>query len=312
MVNILTIKKLSHFFDTKKGKIQVLHDINLTINQGETIALVGESGSGKTTIARAIAKLINIAKGEIYFHDIEYSGFNAKKMLPLRAKIQMIFQDPHSSLNPRMRIDSMLKEVLKTHNKPYSDADIDKILQMVAMPSAVKTRYPHQFSGGQKQRLAIARALAPNPDLLIADEALAALDISVQAQILNLLIDLRDKSQLSILFISHDLEIVQFFANRVIVLYAGHIVESAKTADIFANPRHPYTQALLAASPRPDPDEKILSTPLKGEVPDLSQKIIGCPFQSRCPIATQKCLDIAPILANITASHLVSCHNIKE
>ncbi len=296
---------------TKPGQLKAVASVNLQINAGETLGLVGESGCGKSTIGKLIMGLTPVNAGQMLFRGTDLTQLSARKMRPFRRQIQMIFQDPFSSLNPRMTVGETLSEPLLIHQLcPASERHkrVIKLLDQVGLDSAAANRYPHEFSGGQRQRISIARALAVEPELIIADEPVSALDLSVQAQILNLLRDIQREHNLCYLFIAHDLAVVEHVSDRVAVMYLGKIVETASAEDLYHQPRHPYTEALLRAIPYPDPALAGRPAPLKGELPSPLDPPQGCAFHPRCPYAAELCRQQEPALLDIGKARQVACH----
>ena len=289
------------------GTVQALDDVSLQVARGETLGLVGESGCGKSTLARIAMRLLPASEGRVVFDGEDIGTLPRGRLAPMRARLQMVFQDPYASLNPRLRIGRALEEPLIVQRRaiPLAPAErrerVAGLLQRVGLPASAAMRHPHEFSGGQRQRIAIARALVLQPQLLVCDEAVSALDVSVRAQVLNLLLELRAELGLAMLFISHDLAVVRHMADRVAVMYLGRVVESAPRDALWRRPRHPYTQALMAASVRP---ESVVS----GEVPSALAPPSGCHFHPRCPHATARCRSEAPLLRTIDDSHAVACH----
>ncbi|MCX8065549.1 MAG: ATP-binding cassette domain-containing protein [Candidatus Hydrogenedentes bacterium] len=297
-------------FTKPKGYVRAVDKISFEVYEGETLGLVGESGSGKTTVARLLVKLVEPTEGTIYFEGVDITSLSNKEFLPYRRKIQMIFQDPYSSLNPRMTVFSMIAEVLHVHKivpKSEIKKSVEKLLEMVGLTSDAMYRYPHEFSGGQRQRIGIARALAVQPSFIVADEPVSALDVSVQAQILNLLIDLQKQLNLTYLFISHDLSVVRHISDRVIVMYLGKIVEEAPTERLFQNPNHPYTRLLLSSIPKPDPNSSLPELEVRGEPPSPINPPPGCVFHPRCPFAIDKCKIDTPELSYVGENHRSAC-----
>ncbi len=297
-------------FSKPKGFVRAVDGVSFEVYKGETVGLVGESGSGKTTVARLLVKLIEPTSGSIYFDGEDITKLSNKEFLPYRRKIQMIFQDPYSSLNPRMTVYSMIAEVLYVHKivpKNEIPKMVEQLLEMVGLTSDSMYRYPHEFSGGQRQRIGIARALAVHPSFIVADEPVSALDVSVQAQILNLLMDLQKQLNLTYLFISHDLSVVRHISDRVIVMYLGKIVEEAPAEKLFENPNHPYTRALLSAIPKPEPGAYVQALGVKGEPPSPINPPQGCVFHPRCPFATDKCRADVPSLIEVGENHRSAC-----
>jgi oligopeptide transport system ATP-binding protein len=292
------------------GNVKAVDDITLELYPGETLGLVGESGCGKSTIGRSIIRLENPTDGSIWFDGEDITKHSISDLRSVRPKMQMIFQDPFSSLNPRMRVRELLAEPMRVHGIVPDDkieARIDWLLDMVGIPRSYKQRFPHEFSGGQRQRIGIARALSLNPKLIVCDEPVSALDVSIQAQILNLLKDLQRELGLTYLFIAHGLGAVKYISNRIAVMYLGKVVEIGTKEEIFANPRHPYTQALLSAYPVPEPrkrgQQRIV---LQGDVPSPANPPSGCRFHTRCPFATAMCKEQEPLL--IGGEHAAACH----
>ena len=307
-------------FGRNAGTVRAVDDVSFSIARGETLSLVGESGCGKTTTSRCILRAITPTGGEIIFHaasgqDIDVARLDRKALRPLRRQMQMIFQDPFSSLNPRMTIAEIIGEPLLVNGMTDStarNARVAELLELVHLPRAYLNRFPHAFSGGQRQRIGIARALALNPALVVADEPVSALDVSVQAQIVNLLLELQDRLGLSYLFVAHDLSVVKHVSHRVAVMYAGRIVEIAPTEALFTAPRHPYTEALLSAVPVPDPRQRARRIVLEGDVADLSNPPPGCHFHPRCRYATERCRQIVPDLEDVAPGHAVRCLRARE
>lgn len=313
MKPMLKIENLSIEFGRGAQRVRAVRGVSFDIAHGETLGLVGESGSGKSTLGRAVLQLIAVAQGSVQLEGRELVGLSASQMRPLRREVQMVFQDP--SLNPRQRAGDMLDEVLSTHALHGGAARaprIAQLLQLVGLKPEHASRFAHEFSGGQKQRLGIARALAAEPRFIVADEPLSALDMSIQAQIVNLLIQLRDQLGLTLLFISHDLDVVQYLCDRVVVLYLGRVMEIAPTADLFASPAHPYTRALLSAAPIPDPSQAAPRVVLQGDPPSPLNPPSGCVFRTRCPHAVTACADTVPELTPTTAGRLVACWRHEE
>ncbi|GHU96604.1 peptide ABC transporter ATP-binding protein [Spirochaetia bacterium] len=298
-------------FSRTVGHVKAVDDVSFYINPNETLGLVGESGCGKSSIGRTIIHLEEMTAGSIFFDGEDISAYTHAQMRPVWKRMQMVFQDPYSSLNPRKTIENTLEEILSFHNivpKNEIDDQIDRILTIIGLSPEVKKRFPHEFSGGQRQRISIAKALTMRPKLIICDEATSALDVSIQAQILGLFKELRSKLDLTYLFISHGLGAVKYISDRIAVMYLGKLVEVAPTADIFCNPRHPYTQALLSAYPKADPNsrnrEKIVLT---GTTPSPADPPRGCRFHTRCPFAAMKCSEKEPELID-EAGHVTACH----
>ena len=293
--------------------LRAVDNVSFTIAPGETLGLVGESGSGKSTTGRLLIGLIPATSGDVTLFDQTITGpHGTQNLATVRHRLQFVFQDPNGSLNPRMRVRDAIAEPLDIKgglSRPDRIARVAELLDMVGLPQASADRYPHEFSGGQRQRIGIARALALRPDFIVADEPVSALDVSMQAQIVNLLLDLQDRFGLGYLFIAHDLAVVRAMSHHVAVMYAGTIVEIAPRQTLYANPQHPYTQALLDAVPRPDPD-RTRKPALAGEVPSMLNRPPGCPFAARCPHTQPTCRTLSPPLRPIAPQHHAACHLI--
>ena len=297
----------------RERPVQALRSVDLDILAGETLALVGESGSGKSTLARVLVRTISPSSGTVSFRGSDITGIGGSPLRTLRRHFQMVFQDPFSSLNPRLSVGSAIAEPLIVHGLARGPALRERVgecLKMVGLDSSVAARRPHEFSGGQRQRICIARAIACQPDFIVADEALSALDTSLQGQIIDLFQDLKERFALTYLFISHDLSVVRQISDRVAVMYLGQVVELAPTAELYASPKHPYTQALLAAVPVPDPvfERARRYTPLRGEPPSPANPPSGCPFHTRCPRAVERCRSEPPTLREVAPGRLAACH----
>jgi oligopeptide transport system ATP-binding protein len=298
-------------FMKEVAAVKAVDDVSLSIKKGETLGLVGESGCGKSTFGRAIMRLEEPTSGEVWYDGDNILTYDARQIRALRRKMQIIFQDPFSSLNPRKPVASIVGEPLLIHgmkNRRERETRVMELLQVVGLSKEHMRRYPHMFSGGQRQRIGVARALALNPDLVVCDEAVSALDVSIQAQVLNLLKDLQDEFGLTYLFISHDLHVVEHISDRVAVMYLGKIVEVADSKVIYKTPLHPYTQALLSASPMPDPGHKRKRILLKGDVPSPINPPPGCRFHTRCPYAQDICSNTEPPLKELRPDHETACH----
>jgi oligopeptide transport system ATP-binding protein len=303
-------------FQRRIGDIKAVDDVSFRILRGETLGLVGESGSGKTTIGRTLLRLHEPTSGEILFEGNNLLAVEAKALQHMRRRMQMIFQDPYASLNPRMTIGAILGEPLEVHDGMRGQAKNDRIrelLELVGINSSLVNRYPHEFSGGQRQRIGIARALALNPDLIVCDEPIASLDVSIQAQVVNLLKNLQTEFDLTYLFIAHDLSMVRHISDRMAVMYLGKLMELASGIEISANPLHPYTKALMSAVPVPDPEveetrQRII---LEGDIPSPANPPKGCNFNTRCPLAEARCFEEDPTFREVKKGHFAACHLVE-
>jgi oligopeptide/dipeptide ABC transporter ATP-binding protein len=315
---LLEVKGLKKYFPVTAGifrrevaSVKAVDGIDFTINPGEVLGLVGESGSGKSTTGRTAIRLLEPTAGEIHFMGQDLRSLNAAQLRDMRKHVQIVFQDPYASLNPRKTVGDSIGEALVYHGVVHSRREqmerVAEILERIGLHPDAIGRYPHQFSGGQQQRICIGRAIALNPRLIVLDEALSALDVSVQAQIMNLLIELQQTMGLTYLFISHDLSIVRHICDRVIVLYLGKVMETAATEDLFNDPKHPYTQALLSAIPKRHPSEEKQRILLKGEIPSALHPPSGCPFRTRCPFAQPICAQTPPVKSGKGKDHRYHC-----
>jgi peptide/nickel transport system ATP-binding protein len=319
---LLQVDHLKQYFPVKtdslfkpKAYVKAVDDISFQLYEGETLSIVGESGCGKSTTGRAILRLDEPTDGKVYYSGKDILGLNKKEMRKLRGDLQVIFQDPFASLNPRQTVQQILNEAMAIQDVVEKPKRMDRMLELlgyVGLPQEALDRYPHEFSGGQRQRIGIARALAVNPKLIICDEAVSALDVSIQAQILNLLKKLQNQFGLTFLFISHDLSVVRHISDRVMVMYLGKVVEIADKKELFDTPLHPYTKALLSSIPVPNPVIKRERILLKGDVPSPINPPSGCRFHTRCPFATEKCKVEEPVIRELGTNHFVSCHYAEE
>jgi peptide/nickel transport system ATP-binding protein len=320
---LLETRGLKTFFPIRRGAlrrvagyVRAVDDVHLSLRQGETLSLVGESGCGKTTLARSLLRIVEPTGGNILYHrdgaTVDLTGLSKRQLKPIRRNFQMIFQDPHSSLNPRMTVGDIVADPLVVYGG-YSPRKLRQktaeLLELVGLSAEAMYRYPHEFSGGQRQRIGIARALALSPACVVCDEAVSALDVSVQAQIINLLKKLQEDLGLTYLFVSHDLSVVEYVSDRIAVMYLGKFVELAPAEALYRTPRHPYTEALLSAIPKPDPDAPDTEIVLEGDVPSPANPPSGCYFHPRCPYSDgQRCVREAPPLREIAPGHLAACH----
>lgn len=314
---LLEVKGLKKYFPIgqsfKKGSVKAVDDVNFIVREGETLGIVGESGCGKSTVGRLILRLLDPTEGEIRFDGVSIGSKSQRELRSFRKNIQCVFQDPFASLNPRMSVGNAVAEpMIVQEGASHANAmkKAEELLERVGLSRSVARLYPHEFSGGQRQRIAIARAVALRPKLIVADEAVSALDVSIQAQIVNLLGDLQQESKMSYLFISHNLSVVRHISDRVVVMYLGRIVEMAGRDRLFESPKHPYTKALLSSVPEPDVDLKRERVVLRGEVPNAANPPSGCPFHPRCPHAVDRCSTETPAFMQVEPGHYASCHLI--
>ena len=319
---ILEVRHLKKHFVLKKsltGKplstLKAVDDVSFIVKEGETLGIVGESGCGKTTMGRTILKLHQPTGGQIFFEGVDIADYTSKQMRSLRTKMQIVFQDPYSSLPPRSTVGDILSEPVKVHGIVPPDeikSYVLKIMEQCGLRDYYYERYPHEFSGGQRQRICIARALAVNPKLVVCDEPVSALDVSIQAQIINLLKKLQVERKLTYLFISHDLSVVRYISDKIGVMYLGSMVEFGDKESIFKNPMHPYTNALFSAVPNPNPDEKSQRILLKGDIPSPANPPMGCKFHTRCPQCMEICKHVAPQYREVEPGHFVACHACEK
>ena len=317
---LLSVRDLKMYFPVggslfgKKKTLKAVDGVSFDLYAGETFGLVGESGCGKTTVGRTIVRLYAPTSGQILFGGTDIAPLSEKEVQPYRNRMQMIFQDPYASLNPRMTVSSIIGEPLRYQRVPQKeiDARVRELVDRVGLKPDHLNRYPHEFSGGQRQRIGIARALAGKPEFIVCDEPISALDVSIQAQIINMLEELQEQLGITYLFVSHDLSMVRHISHRVAVMYLGHIVEMAPVRELYANAQHPYTRALMSAVPIADPDaaEKAQRIVLQGDVPQPIDPPSGCAFRTRCPDADKCCAEQAPALRDLGGGHLAACHKI--
>jgi oligopeptide/dipeptide ABC transporter ATP-binding protein len=316
---LLETRDLRTWFDVQRGlfgkraTVKAVDGVSITVAPGETLGLVGESGCGKSTLGRTVLRLIDPTRGTIAFDGVDITTQSQSSLRPMRRKMQMIFQDPYASLDPRMRVRDIVGEALDIHGLASSpserEAKVEALLVRVGLRPDQAPRYPHEFSGGQRQRVGIARALAVEPRFIVADEPISALDVSIQAQIVNLLKDLQEELGLAYLFVAHDLTVVEYVSHRVAVMYLGKVVETAPSPSLYGDAKHPYTKALLSAAPTPDPEKKRTRIVLQGDVPSPINPPSGCAFHPRCPIAKKGLCDVeAPALRELRPKHHVACH----
>ena len=307
---MLVVRGLRKYFGPSDRPVRAVDDVSFEIRKGEVLGLVGESGSGKSTIGRSVLKLLDPTAGEVVFEGVDLAPLSMREMRPYRRHLQIIFQDPYASLNPRRRVGDALDEALSTHGLhrgPARAMRIAELLQLVGLAPEHSRRFPHEFSGGQRQRVGIARAIAVEPRFIVADEPVSALDVSIRAQVINLLSDLRERLGLTMLFISHDLDIVEYLCDRIVVLYLGKVMEIAPAEALYLKPLHPYTQALLAASPRPDPTARRTRRLLQGDIPSPIDPPSGCVFRTRCPHAQDACAATVPPLREVAPGRFKAC-----
>jgi len=301
------------FFSNQRRYIKAVDDVSFDVREGETLGLVGETGCGKTTVARTILQLYRPTSGQVLFDGVDLASLQENDLRKMRSRMQMIFQDPYASLNPRMTVGAIIAAPLDVHTKlgqKEKQERVQELLDLVGLNPDFVNRYPHEFSGGQRQRIGIARALALNPDLVICDEPISSLDVSIQAQVVNLLEELQNRLGLTYIFVAHDLSMVRHISNRMVVMYLGKVMELADRNEIYLQPRHPYTRALMSAVPIPDPDKdrnrkRII---LKGDIPSPLNPPQGCNFNTRCPMAAEKCFQEDPEYREISPEHWVACH----
>ncbi len=316
MTDLIEVKNLKKYFPVPNGFLNAVDDVTFSIKEGETLGVVGESGCGKSTLGRTLLGLHTATSGRILFNGMDLSTFNKNEMIQIRKSIQIIFQDPYASLNPRFTVSQIIEEPLKLH-KIYKSADerrrrVEELMEMVGLSKRAYNLYPHEFDGGRRQRIVIARALSINPKFVVCDEPVSALDVSVQAQIVNLMMELQEKLELTYLFISHDLSVVKHISDNVMVMYLGQAIEKASKHDLFKNPLHPYTIALLSAIPSVNVKEKREKIILKGELASPINPSDGCRFSARCPFAIDVCRSVTPEFQEAEGGHYTACHRVMD
>ena len=308
---LLEVEGLKKYFPTKKGILHAVDDVSFTIEEGKTLGVVGESGCGKSTTGRAILRLLEPTAGRVTFDGVDVAGLNAEELRKMRTNMQIIFQDPFSSLNPRMTVSQAIEEPIRLHgiitDKKEREERVMELMETVGLAPRLYHAYPHELDGGRRQRIGIARALAVNPKFIVCDEPVSALDVSIQAQILNLMEDLQDNLGLTYMFITHDLSVVHHFSDDIAVMYLGKLIEKAPADELFANPTHPYTEALLSAIPIPSLHNRRERIIMKGEITSPINPPKACRFANRCPYATERCFHVEPELKEIRPGHFVSC-----
>ncbi len=312
---LLRVEELKKHYNLAKGRtLQAVDGVSFTVRAGETLGVVGESGCGKTTLGRTVLRLVEATSGRVYYRDRNVYDMSPVELREARREMQIVFQDPYASLNPRMKVSDVIGEALEAKGVPRRmwTQEAEAVLDKVGLSRTAMSRYPHEFSGGQRQRIGIARALAVGPSLLVCDEPVSALDVSVQSHIINLLGELKREMHLTYLFIAHDLAVVRHISDRVAVMYLGQIVEMAPARSLYAAPQHPYTKALLNAVPNPDPAKRGLRQIISGEIPNPECPPPGCRFHERCPVAVARCREDVPALKSVGASHMAACHLLEE
>ena len=312
---LLKVEDLTKHFAGRNGVVKAVDGVSFEVRRGTIVGLVGESGSGKTTAGRCALRLVEPSAGRIIYDGVDLTSLSARRMRDYRRRMQIVFQDPYSSLNPRLKVDAIIGEAIDTHRLARGAARRERIAELlirVGLEPGAARRYPHEFSGGQRQRIGIARALAVEPDFIVADEPVSALDVSVQAQVLNLIQDLQQAYGLTMLLIAHDLSVVEYLCDEVVVMYLGRVMEQGPSREIYAMPRHPYTRALLSASPVPDPKARRKRVVLQGDIPSPINPPSGCVFRTRCPAAIPACAEAVPPLESVGQGHRVACIRHRE
>lgn len=314
--SLIETRELKKYFKTSKGMLHAVDGVNLSISAGSTLGVVGESGCGKSTLGRTILRLIEPTSGEILYNGQNIAAYNTRQMLSIRKEMQIIFQDPFSSLNPRMSVRDIIAEPIRVCKLCHSNAEInqrvDRLMDTVGLASRFENAYPHELDGGRRQRIGIARALVLNPKFVVCDEPVSALDVSIQAQVLNLMLDIQERMGLTYIFITHDLSVVKYISNDIMVMYLGQMVEKAPADELFKHRYHPYTRALISAVPIPDIDHKRERIQLKGELTSPINPKPGCRFAARCIYAKPECFEVNPEIEEITPGHFVRCHCVRE
>ncbi|MGI6072497.1 MAG: ABC transporter ATP-binding protein [Lachnospiraceae bacterium] len=314
MAPLIEVKNLKKYFKTPGGYVHAVDDVSFVINKGETVGVVGESGCGKSTLGRTIIHLLEPTGGQVLMNGKDVTHVRGRELRKFREKVQIIFQDPYSSLDPRKRIDSTIKEPLAIAGRLSGkeiQSEANRLMELVGIDERLRLSYPHELDGGRRQRVGVARALALNPEFIVCDEPVSALDVSIQAQVLNLLMDLQDRNGMSYMFVTHDLSVVRHISDSICVMYLGQLVEKSPSKELFQNPMHPYTRALLSAIPSTDIFKPVQRVELKGEITTAINPAPGCRFAPRCPYATEDC-EQPQILQEISSEHFVSCCRIKE
>ena len=313
---LIETRELKKYFKTSKGMLHAVDGVNLSISAGSTLGVVGESGCGKSTLGRTILRLIEPTSGEILYNGQNIAAYNTRQMLSIRKEMQIIFQDPFSSLNPRMSVRDIIAEPIRVCKLCHSNAEInqrvDRLMDTVGLASRFENAYPHELDGGRRQRIGIARALVLNPKFVVCDEPVSALDVSIQAQVLNLMLDIQERMGLTYIFITHDLSVVKYISNDIMVMYLGQMVEKEPADELFKHRYHPYTRALISAVPIPDIDHKRERIQLKGELTSPINPKPGCRFAARCIYAKPECFEVNPEIEEITPGHFVRCHCVRE
>ena len=312
---LVEIKHLKKYYNTPRGLLHAIDDVTMDIEKGKTIGIVGESGCGKSTLGKTLIRMEDATDGEVYFDGKEVTHMSQHEFKNMRMRMQMIFQDPYASLDPRMSVSQLIAEPIQTYhlakNKKELDEMVFQLMEEVGLAKRLANSYPHELDGGRRQRIGIARALSLNPEFIVCDEPVSALDVSIQAQVLNLLHELQQKFNLTYMFISHDLSVVEMISDRIAVMYLGFVVETAPKEMLYKNPSHPYTQALLSAVPIPDPGHQKERIILEGDIPSTINLPKGCPFAARCKMCKPECLETRPTPKEIEPGHIVSCHLFK-